>query len=45
MVLNDDILETEKPDVKCLPTFVVNEFSGLFVYIQPFILNIQDTHK
>ena len=45
MILNDDILEIEKPDGKCLPTFVVNEFSGLFLHIQPFILNIQDLHK
>ena len=31
MFLNDDIADTEKPNGICLPTFVVNEFSGLFL--------------
>ena len=32
MSLNDNIVDIEKPDGICLPTFVVNEFSGLFLH-------------
>ena len=32
MLLNDDIVDTEKPDVICSPTFVVDEFSGLILH-------------
>ena len=32
MLLNDDILDTEKPDGICSFTFVVDEFSGLFLH-------------
>ena len=32
MFLNDDIVDNEKPNGICLPTFVVNEFSGLFLH-------------
>ena len=39
MVLNDDIVEIEKPDAICLPIFVVNEFSGLFLL--PSIFSIK----
>ena len=38
MLLNDNIVEIEKPDRKCLPTFVVNEYSGLFLH--PSIFSI-----
>ena len=31
MLFNDDIVDTEKPDRICLPTFVVNGISGLFL--------------
>ena len=31
MLLNDDILDIEKPDRICSPNFVVDEFSGLFL--------------
>ena len=31
MLFNDDIIDTEKPDRICLPTFAVNGFSGLFL--------------
>ena len=44
MSLNDDIVEIEKPDGICSPTFAVDEFSGLFLH-QSFLLNIQDLHK
>ena len=30
MLLNGDILDNEKPNGICLPTFVADEFSGLF---------------
>ena len=32
MVLNEDIVDIEKPDGICSLTSVVNEFSGLFLY-------------
>ena len=31
MILNDDIVITAKTDRICSPTFVVDEFSGLFL--------------
>ena len=31
MLLNDDVVITAKPDRICSPTFVVDEFSGLFL--------------
>ena len=36
MLLNDDIVDIEKPDGGCLPTFVVTEFSRLFLYLSSF---------
>ena len=36
MSLNDSIVDIEKPDGICLPTFVVNEFSGLFLHSSIF---------
>ena len=39
MLLNDDIIDIEKSDGICLPTFVVNEFSGLF--LRPSIFSIK----
>ena len=38
MLLNEDIVDIEKPDGICLLTFVVDEFSGLFLY--PSIFSI-----
>ena len=35
-VLNDDIVDIEKPDGICLSNFVVNEFSGLFLHPSMF---------
>ena len=32
MLLNDDVVHIEKPDGICSPTFVTNEFSGLFLH-------------
>ena len=45
MLFNDDIVNIKKPDGMCSPTFVVDEFSGLFYIYQSFLLNIQDMHK
>ena len=39
MFLNDDIVDTERPDRICSPKIVVNEFSGLFLY--PSIFSIK----
>ena len=32
MLLNEDIVDIEKPDGICSLTFVVDEFSGLFLH-------------
>ena len=45
MLLNDDIVEIEKSDGMCSPTFIADEFPGLFLHHQSFLLNIQDLHK
>ena len=39
VVLNDDIVDIEKPDGTCSLTFVVDEFSELFLH--PSILTIK----
>ena len=39
MLLNDDFVETEKPDGICSPTFLVDEFSVLFLH--PSIFSIK----
>ena len=44
MFLNDDIVDIEKADGIFLPTFFVNEFSGLFLH-SPIFLNIHEMHK
>ena len=36
MLLNDDIVDIEKPDMMCAPAFLVNEFSGLFLHPSVF---------
>ena len=36
MFLNDGIVDIEKPDEICLPTFAVNEFSGLYLHLSVF---------
>ena len=36
MLLNDDIVNNEKPDGICSFTFAVEEFSGLFLYSSVF---------
>ena len=38
MLLNNDIADIETPDGICLVTFVVDEFSGLFLH--PSIFSI-----
>ena len=43
MFLNDHIVDLEKPDGICLPTFVVNEFSGLFLH--PSIFSIKHSRS
>ena len=44
MSLNQNIVDIEKPGVTCW-TFVVDEFSGLFLHNKSSPLNIQDLHK
>ena len=39
MPLNDNVEDIEKPDGICSPTFVENEFSGLFLH--PSIFSIK----
>ena len=36
MFLNDDIVDIEKPDGICSPTFVVHELSGLLLHLPIF---------
>ena len=36
MLLNDDIVDIEKPELMCLSTFVVDEFTGLFLHPSVF---------
>ena len=36
MLLNDDIVEIEKSDGICLPTFLLNEFTRLFLHPSVF---------
>ena len=36
MLLNEDIVDFEKPDGLCLLTSVVDDFSGLFLYVSIF---------
>ena len=43
--LNDDIVDIEKPDGICSLTFVVDDFSGLFLHHQSLPLKTQDLHK
>ena len=44
-LLNEDIVDTVKPDGKFLLIFVIDEFSGLFDIHQSFLLYIQDLRK
>ena len=39
MLLNEDIVGVEKPDGICSSTFVVDEFSGLFLHSSVFSIN------
>ena len=43
VLLNDDIVDIKKPDGTCSPTFVVNEFSGLFLH--PSIFSIKHSRS
>ena len=43
MLLNDDIVDNEKPNGICSLTFVVDEFSGLFLH--PSIFYTLTTYK
>ena len=36
ILLNDNIVDIEKSDGICAPTFVVDEFSGLFLHPSVF---------
>ena len=41
MLLNEDIVDIEKPNGKFLLAFVIDEFSGLFLHYQSFLLYTQ----
>ena len=43
MLLNHDIVDIEKPDRICSPTFVVDEFSGLFLH--PSVFSIKHSRS
>ena len=43
MLLNDDIVEIERPDEICSLTFVMNEFSGL--YLHPSVFSIKHSRS
>ena len=45
MLLKEDIVDIEKHDGICSLTFVVNEFSGLFLHPATFSIITQDLHK
>ena len=40
ILLNNDILEIEKPDGICSPTIVVDEFSGFFLHPSLFYIKL-----
>ena len=42
-LLNDDIVDTEKPDGICSPTFVVDELAGLMLH--PSIFSIKHSRS
>ena len=43
MLLNDDIVDIEKPDEACSPTFIVDVLSGLFIH--PSIFSIKHSRS
>ena len=43
MLLNDDIVDIEKPDGMCSPALVVDGFSGLFLH--PSIVSIKHSRS
>ena len=43
MSLNDDIVDIEKPNGTCSPTFVVNDFSDFFSHL--FISSVKDSRS
>ena len=43
ILLNDDTRDIEKPDAMYSPTFVVDEFSGLFLH--PSIFSIKHSRS
>ena len=45
MLIDDDIVDIEKPFGIFSAAFVVNEFWDYFYINQTFLLNIQDLHK
>ena len=45
MPLNDNIVEIVKPDEIRSPTFIVHDFSELFLHPSIFLSKIQDLHK
>ena len=45
ILLNDDVVDIEKPDRMSSPTFILDKFSGLLLCHHFFLLNFQDLHK
>ena len=43
--LNDDIIDIEKADIICLPTFVADKFLGLFLHPFIFLIKMRDLRK
>ena len=43
ILLNDYIVDIEETDGICFPTFVVNEFSGLFLH--PLVFSIKHSRS
>ena len=37
-VFDDDIVDIEKSDEICSPTFIVDEFPGLFLHLLPIFM-------
>ena len=45
MLLNDDIVEIERPGTACSLAFVMNEFSGLFLHPSMFFIKYSWSSK
>ena len=45
MLLNDNIVDIEKLDGICWPTFAVDEFSGFLLHLSIFPIKYSRLHK